>query len=288
MKTAALCLCLTTTISSFAQVIHFTTNQEGNIVVKGDLNDTVQARFIFDTGGGLNVISDKFFQRIKGTAIFEHYYTGFRHDGDRLDLKVYKIPSLSVGSYKIKNALFGVTSVLDEWNMDGIVSLINFKTVPLTIDYKQKQLRIETRSSATQIAKTAQSMPIKIHQFEDVSLDIFVAVCINGNSLDMEFDTGSLMEDILVNSKFISSLGIDTSKTKNSDFITPFTRQSFRRYVATIDSVHYCGLQHEPLRKVRIDFKENMIYEGIIGAGYFYDLPFTIDIANKRILVQAR
>lgn len=269
-------------------MIDFTTNEEGNIVLNGYLNDTVPARFIFDTGGGLNVISNKSFQRLKGTAVFQHYYTGFRHDGDRLDLEVYKIPSLRVGGHKIKNALVGVTNVLDEWDMDGIVSLINFKTVPITIDYKQKQLRIETKSSATQIAKKAKSLPIKLHQFDDVSLDIFVAVCINGNSLDMEFDTGSLMEDILVNSKFISALGIDTSKTKNSDFITPFTRQSFRRYVATIDSVQYCGLQHEPLRKVRIDFKENMIYEGIIGASYFEDLPFTIDIANKRILVQAR
>jgi len=289
MKTFILTFCLAITISSLAQVIPFTTNEEGNIVVTGKINDTVPIKLIFDTGGGLNIISNKFFQKIKSTAVFQHCYTGFRHDGDRIDLEIYKVPSLAIGSYKMRDALVGVTTILDEWNMDGIISLINFEKTPITIDYRQKKLNIETSSQVKEIAKTAQSLAIKLHQFANISLDIFVAVCINGKqSLDMEFDTGSLPEDILVNNKFMNTLGIDTLKTRNSTFITPFTRGSFRRYVAIIDSVQYCGLKKNSLKNIRVDFKENMIYEGVIGAGCFQNIPFTIDIPNKRILVQTK
>jgi hypothetical protein len=164
---------------------------------------------------------------------------------------------------------------------------VNFEKVPITIDYLQKQLRIETKSSIKEIARAAQSLPIKLHQFGDLTLDIFVPVCVNGKiKLDMELDTGSEPNDILINSKFLQTLGVDTSKTKNSIQITPFSKKLFKRFVAIIDSVQFCGLQNEPLKNVRVDFKEDIIYEGLIGAGYFKEFPFTIDIANKRILVK--
>jgi len=269
-----------------AQVIPFATNEDGNIVIKGNINDTVPANFIFDTGGGLNVVSNKFFKKIKNSAIFQHYYSGFRHDGDRLDFEMYLLPSITIGNYKMQNVVLGVTSVLDDWSMDGIISLVSFENIPITIDYVQKQLRIETKSSLRKIETTAQVLPIKLHQFDHFSLDIFIPVCIDGRiKLDLEFDTGSSPGDIIINNRFLQALGIDTSKTKNATRLTPFSKKLLREYVATIDAVQYCGLQNRSLKKTRVDFKENIIYDGIIGAGYFIEIPFTIDIAKKRILV---
>jgi hypothetical protein len=285
MKPFTILLCFLST-ACFAQVIQFKLNEDSNIVVSGNFNDTLQANFVFDTGGGLNVISNKFFQKIKNTAVFQHYFTGFRHDGDRIDLEIYRFPSLSIGNYKIQNVQVGVTDLLDQWNMDGIVSLVNFAKQPITIDYCKRYLKIEPPNSIKTITKSSRQIPIKLHRFNDISLDIFVTVCIRGKKLDLEFDTGSSPGDILINSKFLSQLGIDTTKTRNDNLFTPFSRRQFRRFVATIDTVNYCDLPFEPMRNIRVDFKQGLIFDGIIGAGYFKDRVITIDIASQKIWVK--
>lgn len=287
MKHSLLLLFIIASSTCVAQVIPFSTNDEGYIIVSAKFNDSVDAKLVFDTGGGINVVSNNFFQKIKRGAQFQHYYTGFRHDGDRIDVEVYQVPSLNIGSFELKNVMVGVTAILDGWNMDGIISLINFEKTPVTVDYNKKKLIIETPTSLHKKARSAQTLPIKLHQFGNLSLDIFVPVCINGStSLDMEFDTGSLPEDVIVNSKFLDVLRIDTSKTRNETIFTPFTSTSLRRYITTIDSVQYCSLIYPSLKNIRVDFKQNLIYDGIIGAGYFRELSFTIDIPNKRILVK--
>jgi hypothetical protein len=284
MKAIILVSCFLST-ASFAQVIPFTLNEDSNIVVKGKFNDSLQANLIFDTGGGLNVISNKFFQKLKNTAEFQHYFTGFRHDGDRIDFEIYKLPSLSIGNFKIKNVLVGVTELLDQWNMDGLVSLVNFSKQPITIDYRRLELKIESPASIKTIRKSSRQIPIKLHSFADISLDIFVTVCINGEQLDMEFDTGSYPADILISSNFLRKLNIDTTQTRNENLVTPFSRKQIRRYVATIDSLGYCGLPYLLSRSVRADFKQGLIYDGIIGAGYFINKVITIDIASQKIWV---
>ena len=285
MKSIALIFCfLSSTLS--AQVIPFSENEDGNIIIISKFNDSIQANMIFDTGGGLNVISNRFFQKIKNSAVFQHYFTGFRHDGDRIDFEIYKIPALSVGNFKLKNVLVGVTSLLDQWNMDGVISLINFTEQPITIDFDKRELRIETSASMKSIKATNQSIQIKVHRFEDISLDIFAPVCIRGEKLDMEFDTGSLPDDILINSKFLNRLDIDTTLTRNENCYTPFSRQQFRQYIAKIDSINFCDLRYEPIKNVRVEFKQGLIYDGIIGAGYFKKLPITFDISAQKMWVK--
>ena len=285
MKQLVFALCVVSNAIS-AQVIPFSVNDEGNIIVKSGFNDSVAANLVFDTGGGLNVISEKFFQKIKNSAIFQHYFTGFRHDGDRIDFEVYKIPSLSIGSYKMRNVLVGVTKLLDEWTLDGVVSLINFEKQPITIDYAKRILQIESAASMKTIRANSHSVSIKAHRFTNISLDIFVPICIKNEKLDLEFDTGSMPDDIVINSNFLSRLGIDTASTRNENRQTPFSGRQFRQYVAMIDSVNYCDLQTGPMRNTRVDFKQGLIYDGIIGTGYFKNLPITIDIPVQKIWVK--
>ncbi len=70
----------------------------GHLVVKATVNG-VEGRFIFDTGGGVNVLTQKFAQRLKGLQKQDGRLTAFRAIGDRLDVDLYTAQSITIGSF---------------------------------------------------------------------------------------------------------------------------------------------------------------------------------------------
>lgn len=65
-------------------IIPIEINDGGYIFVKVTVNGDTDARFMLDTGAGVNVISKELFEKIRATLKEEGLHTGTRHNGEQI------------------------------------------------------------------------------------------------------------------------------------------------------------------------------------------------------------
>jgi hypothetical protein len=244
-------------------------NDYGLIFVKTKVNGE-EGTFILDTGGGAHVLSQSFFEKVKNGTNEDGVYTGFRFNGERLDLTVYTAKQISVGNLAQQNPHIGVYPPLDEYGFDGLVSLKLFENQPFTIDFINSQLILETDESLSLIEQAAEILPIKFDKERDKVLDLFITVCLNDSvSLQAEFDTGSGFDAFILNKYYGGKLNLQLDSLNRT----------------TINKVSLCGSSISQQNKKSV-VNNDLIYEGLIGSGLFRNKKLTIDIPNKRILVR--
>ncbi|MEP0273165.1 MAG: retropepsin-like aspartic protease [Ekhidna sp.] len=267
-----------------AQVHPITILEEGHILVSLKVNDSIPANFILDTGAGITVMSSKFFNKISENSPPEGFFTGFRHDGDRLDGELFSVKSIDLGGYVRNDIVGGVYPPLDNYGIDGLLSMTFFKDKAFTIDYQNQKIRLLSDDELKSIAANSPSVPLSLNQKSDVSLDISIPICVNGEfTVDAEFDTGSGHELFLINPYFMNDLGIDSSKLTSSIYTTPISQKKLTDY-SSEQKLGICGTGSE-YQKKSVLFREGLIYEALIGSGLFSDKSITIDIPGKRFFV---
>ncbi|MEP1097344.1 MAG: retropepsin-like aspartic protease [Cyclobacteriaceae bacterium] len=285
MKTYLVALILIVGVSVKAQEYPIMLLEEGHILIEVTLNDSIKSNFILDTGAGAIVLSSKTFERVRESSTEAGFFTGFRHDGDRLDGEIFSIPSLALGDYQVQNILTGVYPPLDDFGIDGLLSLKFFENKPFTIDYKNQKVRLIQIDELEDLATKNTVLPLSLDIKEDVSLDVHIPICINGElEVSAEFDTGSGHSLFLVNPYFMQKLGIDSTNVTTETYITPSAR-GFKDYVTSLNSVGVCADESLQWNDKSTTFREGLIFEALIGSGLFKDRAITIDIPGKRLIV---
>lgn len=236
---------------------------EGYILLTASANDTVSGSFVLDTGGGLELISEKFFNKIKKTATEYGVFTCFRSNGERIDLILYQIPSLQIGNYKITNAVVGIFPMLDQLEIDGLISCKFFEKQPFSIDYPNQTLIIESLNSIKTREENSERIPIFVQQHGKIGIDIFIDICLNEEmKLLVEFDTGNGYNQSLINSYFKNKMKIDTTITK----------------------MNVCLTESITEMNPKVEFKERLIFDGLIGSKLFSSGILTIDIPSQQMM----
>src|ERR1700750_2946519 len=82
-------------------------NDGGYIFIKVKINDTAEARFMFDTGAGINIISSEIFKKFRPALKEAGLHTGTRHNGEQLTGMLYDVPSVSIGSFRKTHVVVG-------------------------------------------------------------------------------------------------------------------------------------------------------------------------------------
>ena len=272
---------------SAQDIIPFQLTANGHIVVPVQLNDVHTGYFLFDTGAGGHVVGTKFFEKVKNDAEFVTKGTGFRHNGDRVDIDGYRIQFLSMGSLTERNPMIGHFPSLDQYGIDGLISAKLYENRPITIDYVKKEIRIENEVSMKQIAGNSDSVPLYFHKMTDRFLDLFIELRLNDSvSCQAEFDTGSGFFRPLINPFYMKALGIDAEsgdvKTTVEQDLTPGGSVT---HETTIPSISLAGIGSVRLAQPTVAFKEKLIYDGLIGSLLFKDRVITIDIPGSRLYV---
>jgi hypothetical protein len=269
------------------EVIPFQLTPNGHIVVPVRLNEVHTGYFIFDTGAGGHVVGSKFFDKVKADASFVAIGTGFRHNGDRVDVEGYRIRSISMGSLMEKSPLIGFFPALDQYGVDGLISAKLYENRPITIDYVKKEIRIENAESMKAISRNAGSVPLYFHKMTDRFLDMFIELKLNDSiSCQAEFDTGSGFFRPLINPFYMKMLGIDSEsadvKVSVEQDLTPGKSVT---HETSISSISLAGLNDVRLDQPMVAFKEKLIYDGLVGSLMFKNKVITIDIPGGRLYV---
>lgn len=256
---------------------------EGHILVKVKLSDSISGNFVLDTGAGANVLSQNLFQKIEHKAEDAGFFTGFRHDGDRLDGEVYQIPYLSIGEVKQPNPIVGVYPPLDGFGIDGLLSLKFFEDKPFMIDFKGNKIKFLPQGWQAQLTEPISSIPIYTYKHTNILLDIFIPITLN-NTLETlaEFDTGSGYGAYILNPGYIAKLGIAHEDLTKQPYRTQLSGQERQDLIYNMSSISIGGtssiLEKE---NIGVIFREGLICNALIGSGMFKNQRIVIDIPNR-------
>lgn len=250
--------------------IPITIFESGHILMPAAANDTVKGNFVFDTGGGIEVVSSNFFSRIESESIRVGIFTGFRSNGERIDLKIYQISNIKIGASTKDDVIIGVYPPLDELGIDGLLSSKFFESIPITIDFKNKILTIENKESINKISDIGTTIPLFVQKHGRMGLDIFIDVNINDSiNILSEFDTGHGYYPTWVNSFY-------------KDFLRDENLSDTEAIV--VDKLSLKGVENLKIINSQIELKNDLIYEGLIGTQIFNTGKLTIDIQNERMI----
>ncbi|MNK22894.1 hypothetical protein D3C87_411760 [compost metagenome] len=262
--------------------IPFTLTNAGHIMIKAKVNG-VEGTFIFDTGAGLNLVTKKFADKVATLKKSDEFYVGHRATGEAIETDLWQTQSIEMGSFKSENQM---TSVLDiDFPLDGLISLLPFKDTPITIDYKNKILTVETKKSTEQLAKTGKTIPIQIDDEHGKTLGIYTYIKLDNKlTLQVSLDSGAGFNVYRFSSRYMSALEIDPEKTEKTYRKSEFKPESGNNYYST--QVGQLTTQNNPAIKkenFKATFIDGLIYQGIMCINWLGE-KITIDIPNKRMI----
>ena len=126
----------------FEYLAHFTT-------VPVRVGDT-ETRFIFDTGIGVNLISQSLATRV-GCAPDGTTFTGRRMSGQEVSTPMGTLASVRFGDLcqtSVPVGIFDLSNAAGLEGIEGFLSLSFFRSVPVTVDYRAGLIVVEDERSA--------------------------------------------------------------------------------------------------------------------------------------------
>ncbi len=282
---------LFTTLISYSQnqlskpiQVPFALTPEGHIIVQAKVNG-MEGTFIFDTGAGINLMTQKFADKVGSLEETHHFYTGHRATGEALQANLWLYNSLQIGDYTETN---GQTAVFNfDFPLDGLISLTPFLNQPFTIDFENKILTIESSESLNQIRSKADfEMPLTLTNDRNINLDISTSILLNDDlELLVRLDTGAGSGVYRFSSRYMETLGVDSTQVKNEFRPSPFKPNEGNTYYFTkLDKLS--TLDNEvSLEVFNATFVDGLIYEGIMGMDWIGQ-KITIDLPKQKIFVK--
>lgn len=257
------------------------------IVVPVTVHGTFQQRFILDTGIGVNLISKSLCDRVD--CKISSQYTGKRMSGQELKIKMSKLAALTFASQTQRHVRVGVIDMEKllprDWEIDGFLSLHFFKHMPMTIDYAEKMVWLETNENLAQIISEGHSAEIHLEQ-DGPSLSLFLSLLLGGEILKMQVDTGS--DALILHERFMKGLGVNpdsegVKRVKGTDE----TGHKFMRTCATVAGpLSLVGAPSMAQHHFKAIF-QNTIHDGLIGRSYLSRFRVTYDLEHSRVIFRS-
>lgn len=252
------------------------------------VNKSNKTFFIFDTGIGVNLLSQKFCDQFGCKITSTH--TGKRMSGQELTVPMSTLSSLSFAGKELHNLPIGIwdmRSLLpaeDCRDVEGFLSLGFFKNIPFTMDYKKSEFIIETPEDLNARVKSGHVIPIEINQ-DGPSTTIFMPLRLSdGTIIKVEIDLGGNI--LTLNEKYMDLLKVDrNSKDVIIEKSHDETNHHYVRYFGKIAGP-IAPAATPDLKQTNLSVMfQKIIYDGLIANDYMKRFTVTYDLANSRIIL---
>ncbi len=264
--------------------VPFVLTPEGHIIVQAKVNG-VDGTFIFDTGAGINLMTQKFADKVGNLEETHHFYTGHRATGEAFQANLWNYNTLQIGSFTEPD---GQTAVFNfDFPLDGLISLTPFKDQPFTIDFGNKVLTLESPQSLQKVRSEADfEMPLAITNDRNINIDMATPVLLNDSlELLVGLDTGAGFGVYRFSSRYMETLGVDSSQVKKEFRSSPFNPNEGNTYYFTkLDKLSNLS-KKSSVQDFIATFIDGLIYEGIMGLEWIGQ-KITIDLPNQKLIVK--
>ncbi|MBX3167835.1 MAG: aspartyl protease family protein [Candidatus Eremiobacteraeota bacterium] len=250
------------------------------------------SRFILDTGIGIDLISTRLAQKLKVAS------TGISYKGKRMSGQEVEVPLSYLGNLTVGRELqkFGTVGVWDFKgflpdtpafaDIDGFLGLRFFQHRPFTLDYRQKQLILETPITLQSRVKSGIVVPLEMDDDQNTSLTVFAPLEVSGaEPARVEIDTGS--DSLILHRRFMAALGIPESgpgiRVVQARDETDF---AFTRWFTKLPgNMRLNGDPKLEQNGGRVMFQQ-IIHDGLIGDEFLKHFIVTFDLSHSRMILQ--
>ena len=251
------------------------------MVVPVTLPNGKRARFAFDTGAGLDVVSSKLAKELSLNVSSK--FTGHRMSGEEITLDLATISALQFAGLTKSDWTVGITDIFDklppELAVDGAISLRYLADLPFTIDFPQQKIRTD------HLLDDGEKIDVDIVQQGGLSLGILAPVSINSTySGNFEVDTGTTLT--IAPPAAMTELSIDQSSedVKHVEG-TNETGVPYERFYTNISTVAAADNEKLALMDRQICF-EKIVYDGVIGTDYLGSFVVSFDLPNLTMFMK--
>lgn len=236
-------------------------------------------RMLVDLGAGFDIVSGKVARRVGLDPTGR--YTGWRMQGDRVDVPTGTLPAISIGSFTVDRPIVGVWEGLDGSGLDGLISALDFRKSPVTFDYARDELTFETPDSLAKREAAAVTVPLALRDDRGLALELFARFDFGrGVSGLCVIDTGS--QGIFLDTRFAKRLGINLDDPNHKR-----TRSGrHERVRAEIPEFRLTGDTAARDAAPRAAIFTELVYDCNVGNEFWKDRWFTLDIPNRVLYVE--
>jgi hypothetical protein len=246
-------LCAVPYTAGAVETIPFT-YENGLIKLSGSVDGLAPVPMLLDLGAGVDVLSE----RLAHLVDLKGKYTTLRLTGQRTDLPMGRVVSLTLGNARIGDTSVGVWHGLyAARGVDGLISAEAFRDTDATVDFAAHQIVVEDAVSFPDRRRTATYVPLILQDDLNTALAVFARFDFgNGRSGLCLIDTGR--KDIAIDNVFQKG-GVPS---------------------LTLQGAPQTKMNNPPVKY------ENLIYDCMIGNDFWQGRSFTLDIANRALWVQ--
>ena len=251
------------------------TDDGGLIHVKGTV-DTYPASIIVDLGAGLNVVSAELGARTVATT---GKYVTLTLTGQRVDLPIGTIGSVSLGEFGVDNHTVGMWKALDGTGVDALISAGAFRDVTTTFDFRQHEIVIEDAASFFERTRFGARVPLLLQDELGIALGVFARFDFgHGQTGLCAIDTG--LPGIAIDRRFAAKMGINLSDSSHR----PAHTSLGDGVTATIPSLALVGASDTTMADPQVVFQD-LVYDCNVGNAFWNGKVFTLDIPHHVMYV---
>lgn len=247
-------LLLARTSALAVESIPFTEVNGGQMQVQGSVDGKPPVPMLIDLGAGVNVLSSAY----GGPLVFGPVskYTTFRLKGERLDLTMRQVVSLSLAGVSLDELNVGVWKGLDGTGENGLISAMSFRNIATTFDFRTHQVIVEDAQTMAERKRTGIRVPIVLVDDRSIGLAIFAQFDFgNGKSGICQIDTGS------------PGITLDD------------------HYGTSIPSIALTAAPTTKIAASDVKFAD-LIYDCNVGNSFWKNRVFTLDIPNRVLYIE--
>lgn len=259
------------------QPIPFTLLESGHIIMQATFNG-VAGNFIFDTGGGHNLLFDSFAKKLGKEHKTHHFFTAHRATGEALTVPIYYVDSLTIGDLRLTNQVYSTFDMEIE-GIDGILSLQPFAHTPITIDFENQLLSFDTLTET----QKQYFIDIQLADYAGKALDIFTNVRLNNTlTIQVLLDSGAGSGSFWFSDRLMDTLKLDKNTFEEIERRSEFDANRIDRFYRGQVRILATENGETHIAKFNAQFVEGLIYEGKTGIDWL-GKKITISIPDKRI-----
>jgi len=236
-----------------------------------------EARFVFDSGIGLTLLSGSLARRL-GCEAADPAFTGRRMSGQEVSVPLATLDLLEVGGYGRSGLTVGVfdIAIAGFEEVEGFLSLDFFREAPVTVDYGAQRVVVGQPPSGVPVAvrverdgpSTTVHMPLELP---------------NGRAVEVEVDMGS--NELILDERFAAELGVDLhdASVRRAEGRDETGNEYARYFTSLRGAVRVPGAPELVQRDPEVMFQK-IIYDGLVGQAFLRDFVVTFDVANERMM----
>jgi hypothetical protein len=273
---AILAIALVPRAANAVDHIPFTQVNGGLIQVQASVDGRPPVPMLIDLGAGVDVFSSSLGRQF---VTIDGKYVSLRLSGERVDLPIGTIVSLTVGGVAIDVPRVGIWSGLDGSGVEGLISATAFRNIATTFDFRNHELIVEDAQTLPERKRAATRIPLILQDDLGIALGLFARFDFGGGVSGLcEIDTGS--QGIMLDRTFASRLGINLADPRYKR--VPMAAGG--GVVASAPSIALSGAPDTAIAGPTVTYA-NLIYDCNVGNQFWTGRTFTLDLPNRALYV---